>query len=830
MVPLAQPASNAALLLCLEEERRWSAHAQDEADALKLVVQGFHQDLPSPRVSPLLPAVSVYYARQPSRGTTPVHQFAHPIPHVSGTAYLAPPNDVSSVLSPLFLDTLPLSDSAVAQPPLSSITSVVSTDVFALTVQAPFPVVSPRMLLDWDGDRGSASKFLCQFMQVYNMPEFAPQDHNSPRFVTGLMDVRRSCQLYVVAVPCFMHGTEADNLLAMWGCTNNGYVLLDYVTRFVNKSGKSTIFRNLRSLVTINQGLLLLSAFFVEIRRLTELIEQGGVVVDRALLIIVAIYGLSPRYQTIRDESTTTRGSSRYNTITLTELDDECQEHNENAENLAIEEAPLISGSNVAPAGDQGFAVLTREQVDILVARHNADPTFCPVSRATHICGHLALLDMGFVKNVAEAARQKVVVLRAIADASAARRVRGNQGVSASAVISITPPLAQSPPSLPIMQSETLATQNGSAEEVLSVESLDLDVAAASVWFEQGRGGEESSFVQDLCYNSTSSMTNLASLDYVSRSRLSQLSKPHCKYHCTFYWFQRQLFPKEVRERIDRDGLYCAPRHFYRKWSQILVKSCPFACVPKTPSHQSFFDPYLSESSSCLTTTSLPFESIAECAHEDTISLGNSPLAALDDVAPVSTPAIPHPVDNFASVPTVTGSSIVVCDQGGRDSPRSVASLEEVYGSPLPSPLAHRQQCSLVVTSHQSVCYQRRYTSWYDATNHFKTSSLPPILHENYDSTMATLLTSSALESTPSLGFNAEQLAAMDLSSPPHSLPLVCPLAVFCQATGAVIPSEAEAIESCIALNRVAQELAQVRAKETKATKTQAYRARKRRR
>ena len=130
-----------------------------------------------------------------------------------------------------------------------------------------------------------------------------------------------------------------------------------------------------------------------------------------------------------------------------------------------------------------------------------------------------------------------MLVLRAIADARVARRAHWKQGVSASAVISITPPLAQSPPSLPILQSDIPATQNGSAEEVLSVESLDLDVAAASVWFEQGRGGEESSFVQDSCYDSTGSITNLASPDYVSRSRSSRLSKPHCKYHCTFYRF-----------------------------------------------------------------------------------------------------------------------------------------------------------------------------------------------------------------------------------------------------------------------------------------------------
>ena len=179
------------------------------------------------------------------------------------------------------------------------------------------------------------------------------------------------------------------------------------MTRFVNKSEKSSIFRNLRSLVTINQGVLSLSAFFVEIRRLKDLIESGGVVVDRALLIIVAIYGLGPCYQTICDESITTVGAARYNEITLTDLFYECENHDEAADNMAIEAAPLISAGNAAPAEDLGYAVLTREQVDIIVTWHNADNTFCPVSRANHVSGHLALLDMGFVKNIPEAARQK---------------------------------------------------------------------------------------------------------------------------------------------------------------------------------------------------------------------------------------------------------------------------------------------------------------------------------------------------------------------------------------------------------------------------------------
>ena len=434
--PLAQPSPTAALSLCLDDKRRRFAYTQ-----------GFHQDLPLLRVSSMPPAVSAYYAQHPSHGTTPMHQFTHPIPLVSGPAYPGPPNDVSSVSSPLFLDTLPLSANAEAPSPLGSITFVVPTDVFAPTVQAPWPVVTPRMLSDWNGDRGSASRFLCQFLQVSNMPEYAPQDLNSPRFVTGSMEVHRSRQLYVVAVPCFMHDIEAEHKLTMWGCINDGYALLGEMTWFVNKSGMSTIFRNLRSLVTLNQGLLSLSAFFVKIRRLRELIEQESVVVDRALLIIVAIYGLGPHYKSICDDSSTTRGSSRYNTITLEELYDECEDLNENEDNLAIEEnllaideGPLISGSNVAPGGDQGFAVLTREQVDILVARHNADPTFCLVSRDTHALGYLALLDIGFVKNIPEAARQKVVALCAIVDTRDARRARANQGVSASVVISITPP------------------------------------------------------------------------------------------------------------------------------------------------------------------------------------------------------------------------------------------------------------------------------------------------------------------------------------------------------------------------------------------------------
>ena len=82
---------------------------------------------------------------------------------------------------------------------------------------------------------------------------------------------------------------------------------------------------------------------------------------DRALLIIVAIYGLGPRYKSIRDDSSTTRGSARYNTITLDALYDECEVMDENEDNLesdgnllALDDGPLIAGSNVVPGGGSG--------------------------------------------------------------------------------------------------------------------------------------------------------------------------------------------------------------------------------------------------------------------------------------------------------------------------------------------------------------------------------------------------------------------------------------------------------------------------------------------
>ena len=214
-------------------------------------------------------------------------------------------------------------------------------------------------------------------------------------FVTSLTDMARSKRLYFVAVPCFLHGTDAHNMLIIWECENDGYALLGHLTRFVNKSGKSSIFRNLRSLVTIDQGVLSLAAFFVEIRRLKELIESGGVVVDRALLIIVAIYGLGSRYQTIRDESITTTGAARFNDITLTELYYECEATDEAADNLDLQAldlhaAPIIAAGNVAPVEgeDHGYAVLTRAQSDIIVGLHNADNTFCPVTCQHHAHGH----------------------------------------------------------------------------------------------------------------------------------------------------------------------------------------------------------------------------------------------------------------------------------------------------------------------------------------------------------------------------------------------------------------------------------------------------------